>query len=91
MSGYPPHGTGPGGGFQDQVMQRLMGRLLRRRADRRWEYTSAAAEREEAAFDAMEEYIQRRHNTALQYIYTRLLLDMCEATERTPGVQVGIW
>ena len=72
-------------------MQRLIGRILWRWADRSWEYTSEAAEREEAAFEAMEEYIQRRQNTAVQYIYTRLLLDMCEATERTPGVQVGMW
>ena len=69
----------------------MMGRLLRRRADRRWEYTSAAAEREEAAFEVMEEYIQRRQNTTMQYIYTRSLLDLCEATERTPGMQVGMW
>ena len=69
----------------------MIGRILWRRADRSWEYISAAAEREEAAFEAMEEYIQRRQNIALQYIYTRLLMDLCEATERTPGVQVGIW
>ena len=34
------------GGFQDQVAQRLMGRLLRRKPDRKWKYTLVAEARE---------------------------------------------
>ena len=41
------------GGFQDQVAQRLMGRLLRHKIDGKWECTSAATAREEAGFQAM--------------------------------------
>ena len=33
------------GGFQDQVAQRFTGRLLWRRVDSKWEYTSAVATR----------------------------------------------
>ena len=51
------------GGFQDQVERRLTGRLPRRRNYEKWDYTSAAAAREEASFKVTEEYIQRRHDT----------------------------
>ena len=43
------------GGFQDQVAIRLAGRIPRQRTDKKWEYTSEAAAREEAGFEAMEE------------------------------------
>ena len=46
--------------------------------------------REEAVFQMMEEYIWRRHNTVAQYISTRSLLELCEATERTPMEMVGM-
>ena len=42
------------GGFQYQVVWQLMERLTRRRSDRRWEYTSMEAAREEAGFELME-------------------------------------
>ena len=60
-----------------------------RRADGKWDYTSAAA-RAEAGFDAMEEYIWKIQNMIAQYIVTQSLLDLCEAMERTPGVRVGM-
>ena len=41
------------GGFQDQVEQRLTGQLLRKRSDRKWEYTLAEAVR--AGFEMTEE------------------------------------
>ena len=46
--------------------------------------------REEAGFEEMEEYIQRRKNMVAQFIATRLLLYLCKYMERTPGVQVGM-
>ena len=48
------------GGFQEQVMRRLAGWILRRKPDGRWTYTLAATEREEAGFQIMEEYIRQR-------------------------------
>ena len=48
------------GGFQEQVMRRLAGWILRRKPDGRWTYTLAATEREEAGFQIMEEYIRKR-------------------------------
>ena len=65
-----------------------MGQILQRRSDGEWEYTSAATTQEEAGFETMEEYIWQRQNTAAQYISARSLLDLCEATEKTPGAWV---
>ena len=79
------------GGFQDQVARRLTGRLLRQKTDGKWEYTSAAAAaREEAGFQTMQEYIRRRQNTVAQYIATRSMLDLCEGSEKAPGARVGM-
>ena len=39
----------------------------------------------------MEDYIRQRQNTFAQYIAMQLLLDLCEAMERTPGMRVGMW
>ena len=78
------------GGSQDQVARRLTGRILRRRADGKWEYTSAATERAKTSFEITEEYIWKSQNTVAQYISIQFLLDLCEVTERTPGAQVGM-
>ena len=78
-------------GFQDQVAIRLAGQIPRQKPDGGWTYTSAAMAREEAGFQTMEEYIRRRQNTFAQYIATRSLLDLCEGSERAPGVRVGMW
>ena len=58
------------GGFQDQVAIRLAGRLLRRKPDGEWTYTSALKASKDAGFQTMEEYIQRHQNTVAQYIAT---------------------
>ena len=55
----PRMGMSPGGS-QDQVATRLTGRLLRRKPDRKWNYTSVVMAREEAGFQTMEEYIWQR-------------------------------
>ena len=46
---------------------------------------------EEAGFDPMETFIRRWQNTVAQYIATRPILDLCEASEKNWGVQVGMW
>ena len=51
------------GGFQDQVVRRLTGRLLWQKTEGKWDYTSVVAAREETVFHTMEEYIRRRYNT----------------------------
>ena len=68
-----------------------MGWFPRRRAYGNCEYTSAEATRAEAGFETMEAYIWQRHNTVAQYIATRSLLDLCNATERMQGARVVIW
>ena len=77
-------------GFLDQVERNFTGRLLRRQADGKCAYTSAATSREEVGFEMMEEYILKINNMVAQYIDTQYLLDLCEATERAPGVWVGM-
>ena len=76
------------GGFQDHVARQFTGRLLRRHIDGKWKYISAAAAREEAGFEAIEEYIWIKQNTVAQFIATRMLFYLCEETKRTPGVWV---
>ena len=76
------------GGFQDQVANRLTGRLPRRTPDSKWIYTLAETSREEAVLLTMEGYIRRLQNTVAQYIATRSLLDLCEGSERALGEQV---
>ena len=49
-----------------------------------------AAEREEAYLEAMEEHIWIRQNTVAQFIATQSIMYLCEDTEITPGVQVGM-
>ena len=77
-------------GFQTQVTRRLTGQLLQRTTDGTWKYTSLAAAREAAAFLTMDEYVRRRQNTVSQYIGTRSLLDLCQESERSPGMRVGM-
>ena len=44
------------GGFQDQATRILMGRFLRWRLDRKWEYTLVDSARSETWFDPIETY-----------------------------------
>ena len=39
----------------------------------------------------MEAYIRKMHNTVAQYIATRSLLDLCNATDIMQGARAGIW
>ena len=85
-----PHMDQVLGAFQDQVDQKLTGRLPRWQAGGKWEYTFVTTARDEAGFEVMEEYIRRRRKTVAQYIDTQLFLDLCEAIDRKPGVRVGV-
>ena len=79
------------GGFQGQVAPWLTGWLLRRKIDRKWDYTSSATAKEEAGSQTIKEYMRRQQNMVAQYIATQSLLDLCEVSERAPGAQVGMW
>ena len=78
------------GGFKVQLARRLTGWILRRTPDRKWIYTSVATAQEEAEFLTMEDYIWRIQKMVAQYIDTQSLLDLCEGSERAPGVRVGM-
>ena len=47
------------GGFQYQVVQRLTGRIPRRKTDGNWYYTLAETARDELGFQKMEKYIRK--------------------------------
>ena len=64
------------GGFQDQVVRLLTGRLPRQKIEGKWTHKSAATTREEAGFLKMDYYIRQCNNTVTQYIATRSLLDL---------------
>ena len=49
------------------------------------------AAREDKGFELMETYIRKIQNTFVQYIATRLILDLCKAAERKQGEWVGMW
>ena len=72
-------------------MQRLMGQLTQQKTDGKWEYTSVATAREEARFQILEEYIQRRQNMVAQYNTTQSLLDLFEGAEWALRLRVGMW
>ena len=67
-----------------------MGRLLRKKPNRKWTYISAETVREEEVFQIMEEYIRRRQNMVTEYIAARSLLDLCEGSERATWAQMGM-
>ena len=50
-----------------------------------WENPPLESAMEEAVFEEIGVYIQKRHNTVAQYIVTRLILDLCEQLVRRPG------
>ena len=68
----------------------MTGRILQRQEDSIWEYTLTAAAREEAGFKATEKYIRKRHNMSAQFIATRLIMELCEGTDRTLMAPVGM-
>ena len=77
------------GSFQEQVAQRLAGRIPWRRAHRNWDYTPEEAARGESGCETMEAYIWQSQNTVAQYSAMQSLLNLCKATERMQGEQVG--
>ena len=59
------------GDFQNQVARRLIGRILWRRLDGKWKYTSSEAARVDVWFKMMDTYIRRNQNTFAQHIDTQ--------------------
>ena len=72
------------------MARRLTGRLSQRTPDGKWRYTLAETARGEAGFWTIEKYIRRQQNIVAQYIFTRLMLDLCEGLEMAPGPRVGM-
>ena len=62
--------------FQNMVVQRLTGRKTRRKVKGRWEYPPLEAAMEEAGFEEIRVYINRKKNTVAQYISMRTIMDL---------------
>ena len=45
----------------------------------------------EAGLQEVETYVSRSHNTVVQYIATRTIVDLCLAANRMPGPRVAMW
>ena len=67
------------------MVRRLIGRILWRRSDRRWEYTSAEAAREEEGFELMDNYIWKSQNMFVHYIFMQLIMYLYKSAERKQG------
>ena len=70
--------------FQHRVAQQLVGRQPRRRGDGSWDYPPVEEAMEVAGFEEIMISSVRRQNTAVDYIATEPILDLCEqSTWRT--------
>ena len=90
MGDHPLHGPSPGG-VPLPGGAAADGATTAAKTDGKWEYTSAATAREEAGFQILEEYIQRRQNMVAQYNTIQSLLDLCEGAEWALRLRVGMW
>ena len=70
--------------FQHRVPQWITGRHPSRRWDGSWDYPPLVAAMVEAGFEEIGAYIMRGQNTVMQYIATRLIMDLCERSSRSP-------
>ena len=51
-----------------------------------WEYPPMVVEIAEAGFEEIITYVARRKNTAVHYIATRSILELCKRSDRRSGV-----
>ena len=77
------------GSLQHRGAQRPTGRKPRKRGDGSWEYQPLEEAMVEEGFESIGRYITRRKNTVVQYIATRLILDLCEQYSQRPGSRVS--
>ena len=71
--------------FQGRVARRLTGRLPRRGRDGKGQYISLAGAIKNAGIVRVRTSVLRRQNTVAQFVATRLILALCEGTERRGG------
>ena len=75
--------------FQHMFVRRITGKQLWRRADGSWEYPPLTESMGEAGFEGIRKLVTRRHNTVVQYIATRLIMDLFEMATRRLVVRVS--
>ena len=83
-----PYGPGPGG-FRQRVSKRITGRQPKCQVDGSCEYPSLETAMQEEWLEDMGVYVIKRHNTVVQYILMRPILDLCEYTVQIPGAWVA--
>ena len=74
--------------FQGRVARRLTGRMPRRGRYVQWMYLPLSGATKEAGIVQARTSVLRRQNTAAQFVATRLILVLCEGTERRGGTRV---
>ena len=75
--------------FQNRVVQRLIGRQLRRQGDGSSNYPPLEEEMGEKGFKGIRKLVTRRQNTVAQYIAMRPIMDLCERSTRQPGARLS--
>jgi len=76
-------------GFHHMVARRIPRRMPRRRYDGSWDRGPPIRETlEEAGLFEIDVYIKRRHNSLVDSIATRPILELCMNSERVPGSPV---
>ena len=65
------------GGFHNRVVWRLTGRMPQRNLDGTWMYPSLDESMLEAGVQEVETYVACRQNTAVIFIETRPIMDLC--------------
>ena len=76
------------GGFHHRVACRLTGRRSWQGRDIVCVYPLIEAAMTEAELQEVDTYVFRRHNTVVQFIATRPIMDLCLAADRRPRPSV---
>ena len=73
------------GNLQHRVAKHNKGRQTKQQGDGGCEYPPLDIAMEDEGFEEMGAYVMKKHITIAQYLATRLIMDLCEETVRSPG------
>ena len=76
------------GGFHNRVSCRMVGRQPQRVRGEGWVYLPLEDVMAEAGLQNVETYVSRLHDTVVQYIATRPIMELCLVEKRRTGPRV---
>ena len=91
FGGPPPHVVRILVGFNHSLACQLTGKQSWILSNGGGEYYSLGGDMGEAILEEVETYITWRHNTIVQYIATRKIMDMCEEAGQCMRAWVSNW